>query len=352
VRTDRVFLSGIDAEIPPVVPAREAVARGMYDREAWKRDGWTAAAVAGDTPAPDLAVSAACRAIAQSGIEPGEFGLLFHACCVHQGPDGWSAASYVQRHTIGGHAPAIEIRQYCNGMLAALELAAAYLIAGDQRAALVTGADNFGTPLVDRWRYAEGAGTNRGSIFGDAGSAMVITRRRGLARLLAVGSMSLPELEEMYRGDRALFPPGCTVGQTMNIGARMAEFAARRPDAFASAKRQLQQARTALAERVLAEARTRPGDIARATHVFSGGAEYVRSVLEPIGIDPARGVLEFGRGVGHLGVSDHIAALSHLLTSGEIGPGDRVLMVGNGIGVVISCAVLEISDAPASRHIG
>lgn len=348
MRLDGVYFAGVAAEVPPSMPAREAVERGLYDPAAFERDGWTGAAVAGDTPAPDLAVAAARRALARSGVAAAEVALVLHACFLHQGPDAWPPAHYVQRHTVGGSAPALEVRQGCNGMLGAVELAAAYLAAGNGTAALVTGADNFGTPLVDRWRYAAGARTDRGSILGDAGTAVVLSRRPGVARLLAIGSASMPELEELYRGDHALFPPGCTVGATMDLGARLAQFAARAPAAFAAAKRALSRTRTALALRTLAEAGVPPSAVTRATHVFSGGEPYLRSVLGPLGIDPARGMLDYGRTVGHLGVSDHIAALDHLLTHRQVGPGDHVLMLANGAGIALSCAVLHILGVSAA----
>jgi 3-oxoacyl-[acyl-carrier-protein] synthase-3 len=351
MRIDRLFLAGIGTALPPSIPAGEAVARNLYDRDAWLRDGWTGAADAGDTPAPDLAVAAAQRALAQSGLEPAEIVLVLHACCLHQGPDLWPAAHYVQRHTIGGSALTMEIRQNCTGMLGAMELASAYLAASDQSAALITGADNFGNPLINRWRYVAGGPTGRGSVLGDAGSAVLLSRRRGFARLLAIGSTSLPDLEELHRGDHSLFPPECTQGSVIDLGARFAEFATRHPDDFMAAGRRLQQARTALATQVLAEARVKPADIVRATHVFSGGYQYVRSVLEPIGVDPARGMTEFGRGVGHLGVNDHIVALDHLLNGAEIGAGDHILMIGNAPGIAISCAVLEILEVPAAPSV-
>jgi 3-oxoacyl-[acyl-carrier-protein] synthase III len=72
-------------------------------------------------------------------------------------------------------------------------------------------------------------------------------------------------------------------------------------------------------------------------------------VLGPLGIDPARGMLDFGRRVGHLGVNDHIAALDHLLATREVVAGDRILMLGNGVGIGLSCAVLEILPARSSR---
>lgn len=336
MRVDGIYLAGVGAELPPSVPTGEAVRLGWYDPAAAARDGWAGAAVAGETPAPDLAVAAALRALA--GADPGDIGIVLHAAVLHQGPEGWPVAHYVQRNTVGGTAPALEIRQGCNGMVTAVELAVTHLLGTGGQAALVTGADNFGTPAVDRWRYAEGARTDRGSILGDAGTALVLSRRGGFARLLAIGSMSLPEFEPMYLGDRQLFPPG----GAMDFGARLADFAARAPEDFATAKKAVAEARTELALRTLHEAGVPASAVTRATHVMAGAARYVESVLAPVGIDPARGMLDFGRRVGHLGVNDHVAALHHLLRTGQLAAGDHVLMLANGVGVALSCAVVQI----------
>ncbi|MFC0031629.1 ketoacyl-ACP synthase III family protein [Micromonospora chaiyaphumensis] len=346
MRTDGLFLAGIGAYVPPSVPTRTAVEEGRYDRESWAADGWLGAAVAGDLAAPDLAVRAARQALEGADVRPEEFRLVLHAGTLHQGPDGWPASQYVQRHTVGGSAPAMEVRQACNGMLAAVGLAAGYL-AGSAGAALLTGADNFGTPLVDRWRYSAGAGTNRGSVLGDAGTALVLSRRAGFAEVLAVGSVSMPAGEELYRDEHPLFPPACTVGRPMALGSRFARFAAADRDAFTRIKRTLQEERTALARRTLAEAGVLPEQITRAVHLFSGGEPYVRSVLEPIGIDADRGVLDYGRRVGHLGVNDHVAALAHLIETRALGPGDHVLLVNNGGAFSASCVVLRLRHLPA-----
>lgn len=248
---------------------------------------------------------------------------------------------------MGGHVPAVEVRQGCNGMLAAMELACGYLAADGRTAALITGADNFGTPLVDRWRYASAAAvTGRASILGDAGAAAVLSRRDGFARLSAIGSTSLPELEEMYRGDTPVFPPDCTVARPLDLGARITWFAEHRPEAFARAKVSLVEARTALAERTLADAGISAADVTRATHVFSGGRGYIESILDPLGIDAAKGILEFGRGVGHLGTCDHVAGLNHLLETGQLVAGDHVLLLSNAVGIALSCAVIEILHPP------
>ena len=230
-------------------------------------------------------------------------------------------------------------------MLTGLELAARYLAADQRPAALITGADNFTTPLVDRWRYTAGAGTDRPSILGDAGAAVVLSRTGGFARLLAVNSRSLPRLEELYRSGVPLFPPEPTLGRPALLGERFAHLRQSDPARFVALLRELADARTELAIRTLAESDTRAQDVTRVTHVLSGTAGYLRAVLQPVGIDPARGLLDFGRGVGHLGTCDHIAGLDHLLITGQLRVGDRVLMIGNG-GTSVAGAVVEIERLP------
>jgi 3-oxoacyl-[acyl-carrier-protein] synthase III len=347
VKLSDVFIAGLGAYLPESFSAAKAVELGCYDADELERSGWTGAAIAGDLSAPEMAVHAAKIALGRSGHTAPEIDIVLHANSYHQGPDGWSPSHYVQHHTVGGAVPAIEIRQTCNGMLAAMELAVCFLVAFPGRtAALLTGADNFGAPLIDRWRYAAGLRSGRSSILGDAGTAMVLSRRSGFAQLLAIGSASIPELEELYRGDDPIFPPACTTGQELNLGERMARYDERRPGALGRAMARLGAVRTDLAIRTLAEAGVAPGDITRATHVFAGHERYLQQVLEPIGVPAGRGLLEFGRDRGHLGVNDHVAGLDHLVETGQVGPGDHVLMVSNGAGTGLTCGVVKIVGAP------
>ncbi len=349
MRLDDMFIAGTGVYLPGLVSAEEGVRRGWYGAAEAAESGWTSAAVAGDLPAPDMAVRAARTALARSAHDPDDIAVLMHASSLHQGPDLWPPASYIQRRTIGGEAPAVEIRQSCNGMLGGIELSCCVLAATGRPAALVTGADNLGTELFDRWRYLAGAGTNRLSIAGDAGAAVVVSRRPGFARLRAINSMSVPALEELYRSGVALFPPEATLGRPANIGARLAHYRRREPDAFEAAKDAMAQARTTLGKRTLTEAGLEPGQVTRAAHVFSGGRRYIESVLAPLGIDASRGMLEFGRRLGHLSSCDQVVALDHLVTTGQVGPGDHVLMLSNG-GASLACAVVEIVEPPSWPH--
>ncbi len=96
----------------------------------------------------------------------------------------------------------------------------------------------------------------------------------------------------------------------------------------------------------LADAEIAMSDVRRVTHVFSGTSRYIEALLAPFGKASETGMLDYGRDLGHLSVSDHPAALTHLVVTGQIGVGDRVLMVNNGAGMSLTVAVIRIESMP------
>ncbi|MEV8330034.1 ketoacyl-ACP synthase III family protein [Streptomyces niveus] len=336
-----VYLAGLGACVPARVTTEEAVAAGWYDAAEAEALGWRSVAVAGGTPAPDMAIEAAREALAASAHADADIDVLIHVSCNHQGPDLWSPQHYVLRHTVGGTIPALEIRQGCNGFLAAMEFASLYLTASaDRTAALITSADNWGDPLVDRWRATPGG------LFGDVAAACVLSRRGGFARLVNVRAVSLPELEELNRGGEPLFPPGCTTGTRVDLRERAATYKGGQD--LVDAGRLMGETQRALIVETLEEAGLKPQDITRVAHQFVGDRQVLGRLLEPFGEDAAdKGVWDFGRGVGHTGASDQSSALHHLVSTGAVSPGDRVMLLGAGAGISFSCAVVEILDVPA-----
>ncbi|MEV4514720.1 ketoacyl-ACP synthase III family protein [Dactylosporangium sp. NPDC049525] len=348
MRFDELWLASVGTYIPPVLSVADAARQGWCDAE---QDGWTGVAVAGDMAPVDLALRAARSAMARSGVDPADVGLLLHVTSAPQGPNGWNPQHYLEHHAIGRGVPAIELRQGSAGMLNAFDLAAGHLTRGPG-AVLVTNGDNFGVepatgydPQV-RWRYATNAGTNRGSILGDAGTAAVLSNRGGFARLRSIVNRSLSDLEEMYRGDERIFPPPVAADGPVRLGNRFAAYDAKGPGRLATALRRLRDARTETAEQALAEAGITAAEVARVLHVFAGDERYVKHVLKPLGIDHTRGMLEFGRNLGHLGSGDQVAALEHLVLTGQLEAGDRVLVMANGTGIAVGAAVLEIVHRP------
>jgi 3-oxoacyl-[acyl-carrier-protein] synthase-3 len=84
-------------------------------------------------------------------------------------------------------------------------------------------------------------------------------------------------------------------------------------------------------------------DIAKICAPHYGRRLVETQILRPLGITEDRTMTEFGLRVGHLGASDQVVALEHLLASGDAGPGDTVLLLGIGVGMTWTAVVLELA---------
>ncbi|MFF8481890.1 ketoacyl-ACP synthase III family protein [Streptomyces antibioticus] len=342
MKTTDIRIAGLGTYIPEVVDARKAVALGLYDAEDYEFYGWTGAAVADDMPAPDMAVTAARQAVERSGLHSHDIDLHIHACGHEQGPEGWSPQHYILRHLTDRDVPSFRVWQACSGLIGSLELAACYLQAVPERsAALLTGADNVGTPKFNRWAF----GIQNG-VLGDGASAVLLSKSEGFASLLSINTGSTAEVEEQYRGTEPLFPPSLTVGRGMDFKERLAATGGLE-ETVAEVVRRQGELRTEIALRTLAEAGLEPGDVTRVCHVFTGQESYLKVILDPMGLSPEQGLLDFGRNLGHMTVNDQIVGLTHLVETGQVGPGDHVLIVAHGGGVSITCAVVRIDQRPA-----
>lgn len=353
MKCDSLFISGIGAYLPPKVDCLDAIREGWCDEETRTEDGWVSATVAGGTPPCEMAVKAGDIAISRSGLKPPDIDVLFYAWTNEQGPHMWLPQFFVERNLIGRDIPAIGIRQACAGIWTSVELAACYLSAQGLAAAVVAGADNFGfdpqRKMMDpsfRWKYSRGTRTSRVSILGDSGAALVLSRNKGFARINSVACRSVSELEGVYRGGEQLFPPEFRDDRPLRMGERVASYGAQHPTEVPHLYRLLDEARIAVVREVLREAATEPEDIARVVHVHAGNDGYIKRILEPLGIAPERGVLEFGRRVGHLSQCGQVAALEYLVMTDQLGPGDSVLVIANAGGASVSAAVVEVNETP------
>jgi 3-oxoacyl-[acyl-carrier-protein] synthase-3/clorobiocin biosynthesis protein CloN2 len=342
VRTPDTYITGLGSCVPATVAVADAVADGRYPAEDAALHGLTAVAVAGDVPAPELGLRAARAALERAGQDAELVSLLLYATSWHQGPDGWPPQHHLQRQLGLDRALAMELRHGCNGMFSAFELAASHLAAGPvDEAALLVAADNFSTPMVDRWRMGPGY------LAGDGASALVLGRRGGFARLLSTCTTAVAEAEEVHRCGEPLFPPGPTLGRGLNFSDRTAVFNRRAGAGFGtSVWMTVHQQLVTVAGRALAEAGIELGQVARAAFMH-----YSREIVEhrgmgAIGLPMSRSTFDFGRTVGHLGSSDHIVALEHLLDTGELRPGELVLLASIGPGITISSAVVRLLEPP------
>ncbi|MBI2701604.1 MAG: hypothetical protein CK429_26395 [Mycobacterium sp.] len=346
MRLSNFFIESIGLYLPESYSTASAVAEGYLAAENCVRHGWTGTAVAGDISAPDMAVIATREALARSRYSGADLALVLYGGSGMQGIPGWPAHHYLQRRAVGGNAPAVGIEAGCNSTLLGFSLAAGYLaLLPAPGAALIAGADNWGAPEFDRYGYAEGA-TDRGSALGDAASAVIVSTEAGFARVESLVNGSLPDFEGMCRLPGPLFPLRFDLAAAADVAARTRSFIRRYPEKLPKLMCEFLRTRSDLIVQALADAAVEISDVRRVTHVFSGTSKYIEALLAPFGKPTEAGMLEFGRDLGHLSVSDHPAALTHLLVTGQVDVGDRILMVNNGTGMSITVAVVCIESVP------
>ena len=334
MKLDQLFIAGIDTYLPTPVSIKQAVADGRYDaREAAETD-LESVLVADDEPALDMAVHAARGALTRSGIEPAAISLILHASVYFQGLDLYGSASYLHHAAVGDHsALALEVKVASNGALYSLELAAAYLAATPAcPAALVTTADNFSTPLFDRWRATPGM------VMADGAAAIVLSRQRGFARVVSLATVSDPALEFVHRG-RAPF--SATPGP-IDLRLRRAD-----PPPDITRDDVLRRFRTGLrtaVNRALHDAHAELASIAYVSLPHVGRAHLEKEYFQELEIPEAATTWKFGQRTGHVGAGDQLIGISLLMDSGALNPGDRCLLIGVGMGFTWSCAVIEIQE--------
>ncbi|GAA5106091.1 ketoacyl-ACP synthase III family protein [Nocardia iowensis] len=344
MRTPNTYIAALGSFLPATVTAEQAVAQGLYPAETAEIHELGGAAVAGPIPAPEMALRAAEIAVKRSGLVAEEFDLLLYASTWLQGPEGWLPHPYLQRHLVGP-IPALEIRQGCNGMFSALSMAVEYLRADpDRHSALLVAADNFGTPLMDRWKMS--------ALFiaGDAASAVVLTKTDGFAQLLSVCHTSIPEAEEIHRASEPLFPPGVSLGKSPDFFARLQEITAKvaaAPDSpLGAAMARVREEIPVVVGQALDEAGIGLDDIARVAFLNCSREATEQRCMVPLGLPMEKSTWDFGRMVGHCSASDQILSFEHLVTTGQLRAGQYLLLFGSAPGVLLSAAVIKVLRDP------
>lgn len=341
MRTENIFLAGTGAYIPPRVSVDEAVRRGAYDRERMDSCGWRNIAVADGMSAPDMAVAAVRQAVDRSGLGRDDIDILVHSCAYHQGPDGWSAPHYILRSTLDSPIPALTVEQGCNAFLAALEMATQYLLCAPSRTgAVVSSADNFGAPSVDRW-YA-----HRDAVLADAATAVVLSKQSGWAALRSIESVSLPQYEILNRGHDPIFPPAVTTGRKLDMNEHLEAMVDELGPKASEIGQEYAASGAKLIGQVTDEAGVAVADLSKVLHLGAGTTDFLDSHLRPMGLDASLGAVDFFRDVGHAGAADIGLQLNHLVEDGQVSAGDHLLLLSAGPGLMITAAVVTVLEPP------
>ncbi|CAL9654784.1 ketoacyl-ACP synthase III family protein [Streptomyces sp. enrichment culture] len=340
MRFEDLYITGVGVHIPGRTKVADAVDRGVFDERLARQTDLASVAVSDGVSAPEMAAEAARTALRRSGTVPLDVDLILHADVYYQGHDLWAPVSYIQREAVGNRCPAIEVRQLSNGGMAAMELAAGMLNGGLRTSsALLTTGDRFCEPGFDRWHG------DPGTVYGDGGTALVLSRRPGFAQLRSLCTVSEPELEEMHRGDDPFGAEPFEVRQPMDLEATKQAFIDKVGVSYSVAR--VKASQSEVLKRALNDAGCELSDIDWFVLPHFGRRRLTQTFLRPWGIDASATTWSWGRTVGHLGAGDQFAGLAHLAESGSAKPGQRCLLAGIGAGFTWSCAVVEIRRAPS-----
>ncbi|MFC5906017.1 ketoacyl-ACP synthase III family protein [Streptacidiphilus monticola] len=343
MRWDNLYVAGTGAYLPKAVEtAEEAIAAGRYTQDEHLANGIRQVRVARleDEGPAQMAAAAARQAVERSGHLPEEFGLVVHGNNSHQGQEFWTPASYVQDNSIGGHAATAEVRQGSNGGLVGFELAASWVAARPDTAALVTAGDSFHLPYFDRWN------SDDQQVFGDGAGALVLSTRTGFARVLGSTTYADSTLEPIYRGGDWTTGPFAE-GRTVSLRSRKRDFLATGDNLYEQTIERMTKSLFAVTGQLFDELGLGIDDMAYLIHANTGQTIVDWGFYHPLGVDVSRTVYEWGRDFGHMGAADHIVNLNHLVETAPLKPGDKVLTIGVGTGFIWTAFVMEILEAPA-----
>ncbi|GKQ35337.1 ketoacyl-ACP synthase III family protein [Streptomyces sp. A012304] len=338
MRCKDLYIAGTGVWLPQRQPVAAAVAAGLVGESHLGLGFETVAVDDTGTAPPDMAVLAGTTALARSGVPAEEVGLHLHASLWFQGLDCWTPAHYIAHNTSGPQALPYGIDQRSSGGVGGLHLAAGFIASGMARAAVVTTADRFAAPGVDRWNsYLQ-------ALWGDGGTALVLSARTGFARVLTTVATAANDLERWDRGSSS-FASGPMQEAPVGVLKRALQQAAE-PESELQWQRWA-ECITRTCEQALDEAGVRRADIARAVLPFvhrGGGRQELHDLL---GFTEEQTVWrELGRHVGHLGAGDQLAGLNHLVEHKLLAAGDRVLLFGLGMGFTFGAVVLEVLHIP------
>jgi 3-oxoacyl-[acyl-carrier-protein] synthase III len=341
MRTEGVYFDSVGVFLPEWMSAAQAVADGLYDEEACKASGLTGTHVAGDRTALDMAVSAARTALDRSAMDTEAVESHIHSGVYFQGPEGSYPPGYILRELGVEDASSLYVRQGCNGMLASLEVAVGQMTgAAEVAGVLLTTAQNFSSPTVDRWN-----GFGQSYVMADGAAAALLSSEGGFAEVRSVNSGILPELERWHRGEESLLPYDDPGGVNYDVNTR-SEWFNDNEMTLADTLAALSDFGVDIMRRSLVDADLNASDIAMVIPINLDGRMVEFSIMAPLRLPMSRSSWEFGRTVGHVGAADLVISLEHLLSSGELSPGDHVLLTSQGPGWICSSSVLTIREIP------
>jgi 3-oxoacyl-[acyl-carrier-protein] synthase III len=255
----------------------------------------------------ELAAEAAQTLLKRAGVAPGDIGVVICAGSGEWDLPFWSPAAGIAAELGIDQAHCFEVTNFCNGAMAALQVAADKIDLGRTEHALVLVGDRL-SQLVDYHDPESKALFN----FGDAPAAILLSREGSLE--LAYSAMRTdPAWAHYYSGDieddRVVMRRR---GHRSGLGdAYLRNFVELTNDTLSALDLPLSAVSWFL--------------------INQGDQSMHERVLTALGLPAERSVFNYHR-YGHMGGSDPFIALADLRDQGRLAPGGTVLVASSGMG--------------------
>ncbi len=324
-----VSMDGIGVALPPTAIKNDDLTSLVETSDEWiiTRTGFKERrVVSGDEMLTDLAIESARNAMAFAGVTGEEIDLIIHASST---PDYiYPAGCGVVQQAIGAHnAFGFDIMMGCSGLIYALGIAVQFIENGTAKRALVIGADTHS-------RYTDWYDRNTCVLFGDGAGAFIISRKDSAEEsdVLAVdfkleGSRGQEIKLPIVRENCPLVPPRQKKEKSaiyMN-GREVFKFA------VAEVSKMIEQA--------VSDANLSPQDIDYYV-LHQANARIMSSMSERMSISPEQMLLSV-ENYGNTSAASIPLALNDALESGQIVPGQRLVLCGFGAGLAVATVVLN-----------
>ncbi|MER5863921.1 beta-ketoacyl-ACP synthase III [Kitasatospora sp. NPDC002040] len=324
-------LKGLGTYLPPRVVSNEELSGRLDTSDEWIRTRtgirqryW----VDPGTATGDLAFEAGARALKAAGVDSVDAVVLATSTPDHPCP---ATAPAVAARLGLGTVPAFDIAAVCAGFVYAAASAASLIVAGLAERVLVIGAETYSGILNPADRTTS-------VIFGDGAGAIVLeagsAEEPGALLGFDLGS-------DGERHDLITIPAG---GSRMRTSEDPADqyFTMQGKPVFAHAVTRMGESSAALLERI-----GWPTESVDRVVGHQANVRILHALADFLGVERARAVVNLDR-VGNTSAASIPLALADAMLSGEVAPGDRVLLSAFGGGLAWGSTALVWPDITAA----
>ena len=283
-----------------------------------------------DWQASDLAVAAAQKVLAETGTGPADVDLLIFASASQDMVE--PATAHIVADKLGLRCPVFDVKNACNSVLNAMEIADAFVVSQRYRTVLIATGESPSRAI--RWRVpgiAEFRTAFAGYTMSDAGAALLLQAAPALPGgpgILGFGSAANSSV-----WDVGTLPGGGSAHPRDEESTYFRIDGDRLRDAF-----------SAFGPQVLHDTVARLGltwDDFAVVGLHQVSLSFLDEIRTGIGV-PADRVVVTLPGIGNVASASLPLQLSTALRTGRAGPGDLVALVGLGGGISLGMTVIRL----------